>query len=111
MLCKLSSSQDLVVGLVSPKNKCVLNDSKWPETHFGQFFFIFFLCDAKYKPSPSNEFKTELDVILYCLCLVHQYSISGITHSMVIMRVTTIRYIYIKCRLCIVDLVTVDMLT
>ena len=27
--------------LFSPKNKCVLNDSKWPETHFGNFFFFF----------------------------------------------------------------------
>ena len=26
-------------GHFSPKNKCVLNDSKWPETHFGNFFF------------------------------------------------------------------------
>ena len=28
----------------SPKNKCVLNDSKWPKTHFGNIFF-FFWCD------------------------------------------------------------------
>ena len=26
----------------SPKNKFVLNHSKWPKTHFGQFFFFFF---------------------------------------------------------------------
>ena len=25
----------------SPKNKCVLNDSKWPKTHFGNIFFFF----------------------------------------------------------------------
>ena len=30
--------------LFSPKNKRVLNDSKWPETHFGNFFF-FFWCE------------------------------------------------------------------
>ena len=24
----------------SPKNKCVLNDSKWPETQFGTFFLV-----------------------------------------------------------------------
>ena len=27
--------------LFSPKNKCVLNDSKWPETDFCNFFFFF----------------------------------------------------------------------
>ena len=25
---------------VGAKNKCVLNDSKWPETKFGNFFFV-----------------------------------------------------------------------
>ena len=24
----------------SPKNICVLNDSKWPETHFGFYYFF-----------------------------------------------------------------------
>ena len=25
-------------SLFSPENKCVLNDSKWPKTHFDNFF-------------------------------------------------------------------------
>ena len=40
--------------LFSPKNKCVLNDSKWPETHFGNFFFV---CEKLriLPPSPGCE--------------------------------------------------------
>ena len=45
-----------VPPLFSPKNKCVLNDSLWPEIHFGIFF-----CEkpgAQPPPPPDVKFFT-----------------------------------------------------
>ena len=39
--------------LFSTKNKCVLNDSKWPVTHFGKFFFCVCVTNSQfYHPPP-----------------------------------------------------------
>ena len=39
--------------LFSPKNKYVLNDSKWPETQFGKFFLFFFgVTNSRFYPPP-----------------------------------------------------------